>query len=534
MKKISLYKAKCVIAHFALIMCATLALPVHAQPLIQLPSSLPIDQKRLFISSKFGWTTYGGDTDNNRLGQWGTYIKDRGYLFGLEAGYRLSKRYEVSVGGVLGNYPKIEPDEYVPNANDTRRLQFVGNGKMILNPGADMQTYLTLGGNLMLGHYYRPQTLKKVFRPGIGITGGLGLAYMLNRQTALYIETNISAITPDDAADSADYGRDFGSIGNPDKGGDLTNTDILGFLGFGVRYNLSNEISCLPVRATSLNAPLRINANRAATMIGAVNEASQPIDLTWDFGDGRMGTGKVVDHRFPKPGTYTVSFSATNCGGTDTRTAQIIVEEPPIQCEKPVIRHITHKRDGWDGITVSFAPEVEGTLPMEYIWDFGDGNTSIAQFPRYTYPRAGNFKVTLQAQNCGGEDLKTEIIQIAAEVARESSCIGLDLKPIYFSQNSAVLDEEDMAALRDNVGFIQRCKSVCVQASGYFDYPEASNDLATRRALTVKSFYTQNGIPASRIIAASAGRSFFNCQNEDSSQGCLKNRKVESSTKRCN
>lgn len=516
------------------IICLASVVVVHSQPTLKLPFTLPLDQKRIFLSAKLGWTTYGGDTDNNRLGQWGTYIRDRGHLFGLEAGYRLSNRYEVTVGGVIGNYPKIEPDEYVPQAKDTRRFQLISSARMILNPGADVQTYLSMGGNILFGHYYRPQTLKKVFQPGIGVTGAIGLTYMLNRQASVFMEGSIEATFPDAAADSGDYGRDFGSVGNPNVGGDLSNSDLLGFFGAGLRYNLSKEISCTPVRIAALNVPNQVNANRVATMIGAVNEATQPVEVIWDFGDGRMGTGKVADHRFPGPGAYMVSFSVSNCGGTDTRTARIVVEEPPIQCEKPVIRHITSKRDGWDGVTVSFAPEVEGTLPMEYIWDFGDGNTSIAQFPRYTYPRIGSYNVSLQVRNCGGEDIKTETLKISSELIRESSCIGLDLKTVHFSQNSAVLDEEDMAALRDNLAFLQRCKSVCVRTSGYFDYLEASNDLATRRALTVKNFYAQNGIPASRIQAASAGRSFINCENEDQTSGCSRNQKVESSTKQCN
>jgi hypothetical protein len=36
---------------------------------------------------------------------------------------------------------------------------------------------------------------------------------------------------------------------------------------------------------------------------------------TWDFGDGTTGSGPIVNHRYVKPGTYTVTLRACDCNG---------------------------------------------------------------------------------------------------------------------------------------------------------------------------------------------------------------------------
>ncbi len=47
---------------------------------------------------------------------------------------------------------------------------------------------------------------------------------------------------------------------------------------------------------------------------------------SWDFGDGTVGSGRVVSHAYGSPGTYTVSLTVTdNSGITDTTTTTVTV-----------------------------------------------------------------------------------------------------------------------------------------------------------------------------------------------------------------
>jgi PKD repeat protein len=63
----------------------------------------------------------------------------------------------------------------------------------------------------------------------------------------------------------------------------------------------------------------------------------QPMSYRWDFGDGSTGTGASPQHTFSSPGTYTVRLTATNEGGSDTRTVTVTV----VPYEAEICRELT-------------------------------------------------------------------------------------------------------------------------------------------------------------------------------------------------
>ncbi|MCS6990735.1 MAG: PKD domain-containing protein [Chitinophagales bacterium] len=64
------------------------------------------------------------------------------------------------------------------------------------------------------------------------------------------------------------------------------------------------------------------------------------------------------------------------------------------------------------GMPVSFT-DLSTNLPIDWNWDFGDGNTSDLQNPTHTYASSGVYTVTLTASNCGGSSSmsKTVVVQ---------------------------------------------------------------------------------------------------------------------------
>jgi PKD domain len=52
--------------------------------------------------------------------------------------------------------------------------------------------------------------------------------------------------------------------------------------------------------------------------------------MTWSFGDGASGTGGTLTHRYAKPGTYTVTVTATDAVGNATSASREIAVAPQL------------------------------------------------------------------------------------------------------------------------------------------------------------------------------------------------------------
>jgi PKD repeat protein len=118
----------------------------------------------------------------------------------------------------------------------------------------------------------------------------------------------------------------------------------------------------------------------------------------WDLGDGTLDTNALsFTHVYPV-GTYTVSLTVTNAGGSSTKsnTAYIGVLPPP-----PTANFSANPTSGLVGLIVSFNDTSTGA-PTSWRWNFGDTGTSTAQSPSHTYLTPGVFKVSLTASNSGG------------------------------------------------------------------------------------------------------------------------------------
>ena len=52
--------------------------------------------------------------------------------------------------------------------------------------------------------------------------------------------------------------------------------------------------------------------------------------------------------------------------------------------------------------------------PSQWLWDFGEGNTSTQQNPVHTYSTAGSYTVCLIAISCAGQDTICQTLNIEA------------------------------------------------------------------------------------------------------------------------
>jgi PKD repeat protein len=63
---------------------------------------------------------------------------------------------------------------------------------------------------------------------------------------------------------------------------------------------------------------------------------------------------------------------------------------------------------GSEPLTVQFTDLTQGS-PIEWYWDFGDGNVSNEQNPSHTYQLDGSYDVTLRVVVSGGEGVETKV-----------------------------------------------------------------------------------------------------------------------------
>ncbi len=84
------------------------------------------------------------------------------------------------------------------------------------------------------------------------------------------------------------------------------------------------------------------------------------------------------------------------------------------------------------GGQVAFFAEIVNSA-TSYLWDFGDGNTSIDNNPTYIYQTPGDYLVSLTVENLSSSATVTKLISITETIAPRSACLvgSNDLTPTY-------------------------------------------------------------------------------------------------------
>ncbi|MCB0795578.1 MAG: PKD domain-containing protein [Flavobacteriales bacterium] len=115
----------------------------------------------------------------------------------------------------------------------------------------------------------------------------------------------------------------------------------------------------------------------------------------WDMGDGVTSTQQFpIDHTYNTWGQFTIQLVVSNSVCSDTAT-QVVEITPPL----PTAGFIGSGQ-GCVPLTVSFTNT--SLLGQSYQWNFGDGGSSTADDPVYTYTIPGTYTVSLTAIGPGG------------------------------------------------------------------------------------------------------------------------------------
>ncbi|WP_274924109.1 PKD domain-containing protein [Methanogenium marinum] len=122
-----------------------------------------------------------------------------------------------------------------------------------------------------------------------------------------------------------------------------------------------------------------------------------PASWFWDFGDGNTYVEQNPVHTYTAVGEYDVSLTITNVVDEDTteEVGYITVTNPM------TVDFTATPVTGYAPLTVTFTDETTES-PSAWLWEFGDGDTSVEQNPVHTYECAGVYSVSLTATNVYG------------------------------------------------------------------------------------------------------------------------------------
>jgi len=124
----------------------------------------------------------------------------------------------------------------------------------------------------------------------------------------------------------------------------------------------------------------------------------EPLSFLWAFGDGQTSTLRNPTHAYNTGGLFTVTLTATNPYGQAHTSAPVLV-----------VDGVSTADFTWEpaypapGEPVTLTATTNGTEPVTYEWNLGDGITATGQVVVHTYATTSTYTATLQAYNdCGG------------------------------------------------------------------------------------------------------------------------------------
>lgn len=495
----------------------------------------------LYVLLRGGATLYHGDidvdTDDNLRdaeSQILDQLADAGPGLGAEVGYQFDEHLSLGLNYMFlwnrnldvsfGPFETPQFQGYFTRNDDGVVHQIRALFRHLPYPDARITPVIEFGGTFVIGNGTEAERRRaelggpdddRVF--GFGPVAGLGLDLALSPRVSVVGGLQAAYIFPDVALDGADPGP-YGQIA------DDADYDIVANLGVGLKYAFFDP--AVAANITAIECPGELVVGETATYTVSVQEdATQPVQIAWDFGDGDTSSQRVTTHTFDQPGTYTVTATVTNEAGTDSAPCLVTVEAlaPMLACEIP-----GGPFDLNDEVEVNAS--VQGTEPVEILVDFGDGATASALPARHRYAAPGTYTVTITATNAAGSDTCTFPVVIEDRFCDEIT----ELNSVFFGYGSADLTADARARLDENIEILRRCPEICVTIYGYSDGDEpAPEATAQARADAVLAYYVSQGIDEDRLRAVGRGTDPASNPKEDPGIGDSRARRADSVPSSC-
>ncbi|MEL6867423.1 MAG: PKD domain-containing protein, partial [Bacteroidota bacterium] len=155
--------------------------------------------------------------------------------------------------------------------------------------------------------------------------------------------------------------------------------------------------------------------------------SSNATTFIWSFPGGNPSTSTspspVIE--YDNPGTYGVSLVASNSAGSNSVTLNDYIT---IEAQATAAFSI----NSLSGANVQFQNNSSDAL--SYFWTFGNGQSSDALHPTYTFPEDGDYEIRLVAYNDCGSDTSRQNLSIVTpptagfEVGMPTGCVPMNIQ----------------------------------------------------------------------------------------------------------
>ena len=197
--------------------------------------------------------------------------------------------------------------------------------------------------------------------------------------------------------DNPDVSHTYGSLGTFIVTLTVLNSDSCS-------NSASNTVATIPSPIALFNYTSGCaNAFVEFTDISVENGGGNIISWEWNFDDLASGTNNTSNlqnptHQFSGFGTYDVSLIITNVNGCTNNiiTTVTVAQEPPVD--------FTFTNTCLNAETIFEVDTIVTNVSevQSYLWDFGDGNTSVLPNPTHAYSATGDYIVTLSIITTNG------------------------------------------------------------------------------------------------------------------------------------
>lgn len=173
---------------------------------------------------------------------------------------------------------------------------------------------------------------------------------------------------------------------------------------------LSSTSATTPPTAGFTFSPTTICAGDAVAFNSSTSTGAG-LSYSWTFTGGTPSTSTAANPSitYMTPGTYNVTLTVTNAGGSDSETQSITIGT----CSPPTAAFTYSPASPCVGATVNFTDGSTGG-GLTYSWTFAGGipATSTAPNPSVVFTTAGPHNVTLTVTNSDGTDTETQTVTV--------------------------------------------------------------------------------------------------------------------------